>query len=273
MVQAASTVNPFQKAAKLNVDKSKPTYRRFIATVNNYLTNFMITEFNTARAAAYSLVTEGRIPKPKAAAMLTGVYLRVVTYTLMANIITGGFYSLLGFDKDDEEEEELTWDDVVRAAAGGFISMLVSRNFGNIFKIVENYGIEQLNEEYGDMLRQGEEYDPYKHSLVFNKIKEKEITKDPLKTLSVNFAGPYGETVKGVWKINDLIEYENRASGKNKFSEMKKRMSLSGRRKAERMEDMKNDVIFRVGAGSGLIPFAKDIKPIMSGRYKKKGED
>ena len=273
VVQAASTVNPFQKAAKLNVDKSKPTYRRFIATVNNYLTNFMITEFNTARAAAYSLVTEGRIPKPKAAAMLTGVYLRVVTYTLMANIITGGFYSLLGFDKDDEEEEELTWDDVVRAAAGGFISMLVSRNFGNIFKIVENYGIEQLNEEYGDMLRQGEEYDPYKHSLVFNKIKEKEITKDPLKTLSVNFAGPYGETVKGVWKINDLIEYENRASGKNKFSEMKKRMSLSGRRKAERMEEMKNDVIFRVGAGSGLIPFAKDIKPIMSGRYKKKGED
>jgi hypothetical protein len=273
VVQAASTVNPFQKAAKLNVDKSKPTYRRFIATVNNYLTNFMITEFNTARAAAYSLVTEGRIPKPKAAAMLTGVYLRVVTYTLMANIITGGFYSLLGFDKDDEEEEELTWDDVVRAAAGGFISMLISRNFGNMFKIVENYGIEQLNEEYGDMLRQGEEYDPYKHSLVFNKIKEKEITKDPLKTLSVNFAGPYGETVKGVWKINDLIEYENRASGKNKFSEMKKRMSLSGRRKAERMEEMKNDVIFRVGAGSGLIPFAKDIKPIMSGRYKKKGED
>ena len=151
--------------------------------------------------------------------------------------------------------------------------MLVSRNFGNIFKIAENYGIEKLNEEYGDMLRQGEEYDPYKHSLVFNKIKEKEIAKDPLKTLSVNFAGPYGETVKGVWKINDLIEYENRLSGKNKFSEMKKRMSLSGRRKAERMEDMKDDVIFRVGAGSGLIPFAKDIKPIMSGRYKKKGED
>lgn len=276
VIQAASTVNPFQKAAKLNVDRSKPAYRRFFATVNNYLTNFMITEFSTARAAAYSLVSEGRMSKPKAAAVLTGVYLRVISYTLLSNAITGMFYGALGFDDDDDEEKGLTWDKVIQSATGGFISLLVSRNFGNLFKMVENYGIEELNEEYGDMLRSGEQYDPYKHSLVFNKIKEKDIAKDPIKALSVNLAGPYGESVKGAWKINDLIQYDARyvgRKGQEKFSQKKKDFSIGGFRKAKRMEELRDDIIFRVGAGSGLVPFAKDIKPIMSGRYKKKGED
>jgi hypothetical protein len=275
VIQAASTVNPFQKAAKLNVDKSKPTYRKFLTTVNNYLTNFMITEFSTARAAVYSLISEGRMTKKKGAQVLAGVYLRVVTYTLLANSITGIFYAALGFD-DDDEEEALTWDKVVQAATGGFISLLINRNFGNLFKMAENYGVEELNKEYGDLLRSGEDYDPYKHILVFNKIKDRDVAKSPIKTLTVNLAGPYGETVKSAWKINDLIEYDARyvgRKGSEKFTQKGKDFSIGGRKKAARMEDLRNDVIFRVGAGSGLVPFAKDIKPIMSGRYKKKGED
>jgi hypothetical protein len=265
VVQAGSTVNPFQKAAKMNVDPSSPTYKKLFARANNFLTNFMITEFSTARAAVYSLVSEGRMPKKKAASVLIGVYMRVVMYTLLQNAISGMFYGALGYD--DEDEETITWDDVVQAASSGLISLLINRNFGNIFKMAENYGVEKMNEEYGDFLRSGEDYDPYKHSLVFNKIQDKDIArKGPLRIAAVNLAGPYGKTVETAYKIEDIVKAESKEikSMKDARSEVMKRPKI---------EKMKNEVLFNVATGSGLIPFAKDIRPIVSGKYKKKGED
>jgi predicted component of type VI protein secretion system len=265
VVQAGSTVNPFQKAAKMNVDPSSPTYKKLFARANNFLTNFMITEFSTARAAVYSLVSEGRMPKKKAAAVLIGVYMRVVMYTLLQNAISGIFYGALGYDDDDEET--ITWDDVVQAASSGLISLLINRNFGNIFKMAENYGVEKMNEEYGDFLRSGEDYDPYKHSLVFNKIQDKDIArKGPLRIAAVNLAGPYGKTVETAYKIEDIVKAESKEikSMKDARSEVMSRPKI---------EKIKNEVLFNVATGSGLVPFAKDIRPIVSGKYKKKGED
>ena len=265
VVQAGSTVNPFQKAAKMNVDPSSPTYKKLFARANNFLTNFLITEFSTARAAVYSLVSEGRMPKKKAAAVLIGVYMRVVMYTLLQNAISGMFYGILGYDDDDEET--ITWDDVVQAASSGLISLLINRNFGNIFKIAENYGVEKMNEEYGDFLRSGEDYDPYKHSLVFNKIQDKDIArKGPLRIAAVNLAGPYGKTVETAYKIEDIVKAESKEikSMKDARSEVMSRPKI---------EKMKDEVLFNVATGSGLVPFAKDIRPIVSGKYKKKGED
>lgn len=265
VVQAGSTVNPFQKAAKMNVDPSSPTYKKLFARANNFLTNFLITEFSTARAAVYSLVSEGRMPKKKAAAVLIGVSMRVVMYTLLQNAISGMFYGALGYD--DEDEETITWDDVVQAASSGLISLLINRNFGNMFKMIENYGVEKMNEEYGDFLRSGEDYDPYKHSLAFNKIQDKDIArKGPLRIATVNMSGPYGKTVETAWKINDIVQAESKEikSMKDARSEVMKRPKI---------EKMKDEVLFNAAIGTGLVPFAKDIRPIVSGKYKKKGED
>ena len=83
---------------------------------------------------------------------------------------------------------------------GSMLSLGVRRNLGNIPALPVNFLLEHgLNEPYLGDLRNDEEYDPYKHALIFNQI-GKADQKDSyglnLKTLLRVFAGPYGPYLK-----------------------------------------------------------------------------
>jgi hypothetical protein len=263
---AGSTQNPFDKAAKMSVDTDQSAAKVLAKRMNNFLTNFQMFEFSTARAALYSLVTDGRMGKKKAAAVLAGIELRLIMYSLLGSTITAAFYGLAGYEKDDEEEE-LTWDKLIRSMTSAQIALLVGRNFGNLTKMGQNYAIEELNKENGQMLRDGEEYNPYKHSVVFNKISEKDIEKKgPVRMASVNLSGPYQNIVETAWKVDDISK--NEAKTPRSMSQAKKKA-----REAIKLEPVLDEVLINTASQAGYLPLARDFRPILKGQYKKKGED
>jgi hypothetical protein len=263
---AGSTQNPFDKAAKMSVDTDQSAAKVLAKRMNNFLTNFQMFEFSTARAALYSLVTDGRMSKKKAAAVLAGIELRLIMYSLLGSTITAAFYGLAGYEKDDEEEE-LTWDKLIRSMTSAQIALLVGRNFGNLTKMGQNYAIEELNKENGQMLRDGEEYNPYKHSVVFNKISEKDIEKKgPVRMASVNLSGPYQNIVETAWKVDDISK--NEAKTPRSMSQAKKKA-----REAVKLEPVLDEVLINTASQAGYLPLARDFRPILKGQYKKKGED
>ena len=74
--------------------------------------------------------------------------------------------------------------------------MLLGRDFGNVTKTAINYGVEQVNENYLDFLREGD-YDPYKDALQYSVIPaEKKVHKQVFIDFFKNMTGSYGPAIK-----------------------------------------------------------------------------
>lgn len=98
--------------------------------------------------------------KQKAAAVLAGITTRSVIYQVMvANMGAGLVGAVLGlaFDWEDEEEvDEKSYLQMLgRGLANVFVGYTVGRNFGNVVRGMVNFGVEKINEEYLDFLRNG----------------------------------------------------------------------------------------------------------------------
>jgi hypothetical protein len=164
----------------------------------------------------------------------------------MYSLATGLFDSMFGV----EEEEKDTLDLIKRQMLGAPISLITGRSLGNIPKIPINYAIEQFNEEYLEGLRSGEEYDPYKHSLVFSQISENDISKKSPEELAIKmFAGPYSPLMSS---ISRAVTVYNRAESSKKEETRKKYE-----------DEWDNRIKFEALGNLGYIPFYKDIRRIM----------
>ena len=246
VTKMSNTNNPFNSTPKNLPNAADSTLKTIYKSANSYMASFMLNEFATARNAVLSLFEKGDMTKGQAAAALTGIQMRMASYMVMYSLATGLFDSMFGA----EEEEKDTLDLIKRQMLGAPISLITGRSLGNIPRMPINYAIEQFNEEYLEGLRSGEEYNPYKHSLVFSQISEDDLSKKSPEELTIKmFAGPYSPLMSSISRA--ITVYKRAESSKKEETRKKYEDEWDYRVRLEALGNL------------GYIPFYKDIRRIM----------
>ena len=254
-VKTGATDNPFMDLLK---GKSKPNQTAFLRAFNNFngfMTRFLIFEYVTARTGLYAAMGNGTITKKQGIATLAGVTTRMVTYTLLTQMLGSGLIGLL-FGSDEEEEKKSIGKQVGQAISSAFTSLLIGRDFGNAVKSILNQGVEMFNEEYLDFLREGE-YDPYKDSIQYTIVPKKakeDFRGTGIGDILLRLTGSFGPALKTV----DLIT--------KKSTEKVKKTPAARKRQ---VEEVTQRIPLEVFGHLGLIPLYKDIrKVVMKKLYK-----
>jgi hypothetical protein len=234
---------------KVNQKASVKAFNNF----NSFMTKFMVYEFVTARTGIMAAMGNGSLTKKQGVALLGAVATRMTVYSLLIKVFGEGIIGLL-FDDEDDEEEKAPEKAVGQALASTFSSILLGRDFGNVAKTLINYGVEQVNENYFDFLREGD-YDPYKDALQYSVIPaDKKGTQTGVYDFFKNMTGSYGPAIKTA----DLVLKKAFEDDKKEFDAIK------------RQEKEKNIRIpLEVLGNLGLIPLYKEIrKSVMKDIYK-----
>lgn len=237
-----NTITPEQKASR---------FWKWYKTFNGFMSKFLLFEYMTARSAIYQLVKEGRISKKEAVAELAAVTARMTMYSVVISMLGESVIDmaagLLGYrdDEDDEEEKKKTLaQEAGQGLASTFTTMMLGRNFGNVARAPINMGVEYINQNYLDFLRNGE-YDPYTDQLQYT-IAPKEGSKDPFMDIALNTVGPISPFLK-----------TGRFVGKYMYSPEGKTEE-----KKERQGKEKWRVALEVPGSLGFVPFYNNIRKI-----------
>ena len=265
-VFAGASDNAFMGILKGIPRQNQNGFVRYLYTFNNFMTRFLIYEFVTARTGIYAAMGTGAISRKQGVALLAGATTRMVTYSVLVpmlnELMISIFNSLLGRPDKEEEDEKSFAQRLAQGTISAVTSLLLGRDFGNLVKTPIAYGVERINQEYLDFLRNGE-YDPYKDQLMFSQIpvgdeSSREISIDDF---ALNMLGPSAPAVRA---LKFAVE--------KSFAEDKKEPDAIKRQDMERRLRIPIELL----GTFGLLPLYKDIKKILfSELYKdlKKAEE
>ena len=213
---------------------------------NSYMARFSLFEYGTARNAIGALYKSGDISRTQAVGLLSGVIFRMSSYVAVYSVLSSIMDEEL-FDAKDDKEEDIE-DILTRQTVGSVLTLLTRGNLGNIPSIPINFMLESMiNEPYLGDLRNNEEYDPYKHSIVFSQLNKEDLQKKNLFEIGAKIvAGPYGPMLATAVRTGKLTI----ASQLNKTQESRDK----------NLEELTNRMSFEALGNSGLIPFYKDIR-------------
>ena len=235
---------------------SKPNQSNFIKgfnNFNNFMSRFLIYEYTSARTGIMAAMGNGSLSRKQGIALLGAVTTRMTVYSLLSKALGGGLIGLL-FGDDDEEDEKSLDKSIGQALTSTFTSLLFNRDFGNATKSIINYGLERINENYLQALREGD-YDPYKDAIQYSTVPiEKKGKQTGVYDYVESAAGAYGPAIK---TTNLIIKT---------YSEEDKKEADA----IQRQKDVKNIRIpLEVLGNAGFIPLYKDIrKEVMKEIYK-----
>jgi hypothetical protein len=257
-VYSGASNNEFMGILKGKLKPNQGLTAKIWNNFNTFMTNFMNFDYAAARSAVYNLFNEGYMTKQKAAAVLAGITTRSVIYQVMvANMGAGIVGAALGlaFDWEDEEEEneKSYFQKLGRGLANVLVGYTVGRNFGNAVRGMVNFGVEKINEEYLDFLRNGE-YDFYKDNIAYTYLNVGDRGDIDVPKIAINMAGAYTPALNTAVLI-----------GKN-FGALSSRVMGEGPTKKEpdaiRREDMTVNyrIPLEVAGNLGLVPLYKDVK-------------
>jgi hypothetical protein len=257
-VYSGASNNEFMGILKGKLKPNQGLTAKIWNNFNTFMTNFMNFDYAAARSAVYNLFNEGYMTKKKAAAVLAGITTRSVIYQVMvANMGAGIVGAAFGLAFDWEDEEEVNEKSYLQMLGRGLANVLVGytvgRNFGNAVRGMLNFGVEQINEEYLDFLRNGE-YDFYKDNIAYTYLNVGDRGDVDVAKMAVNMAGPYTPALNTAVLI-----------GKN-FGSISNRVMGKGPTKKEpeaiRREQMTVDyrIPLELAGNAGLIPLYKDVK-------------
>ena len=247
-VTISTSSNPYNSVFKNIRRKDSSGLKNAYRVANSYMANFSLFEYGTARNALYSLVNSGDMSSEEALKVLIGVTARMSSYMVMYTLLTQLMDEELFGVEDDDSEEDFEYL-IARQLVGAGVSLVSRGQLGNIPLIPFNMLIEEGNERFGEELRDGEEYNKYKHSLVFNQIGKQDLQeKDLANNLIGLAAGPFGPMWKTLSRSAELLQ----------------RTQTGGdvaRKKA--MDELTTRMAVEVSGNLGLFPFYKDYRRIM----------
>jgi hypothetical protein len=235
---------------------SKPNQSGWVRAFNNFnsfMTRFLIYEYITARTGIYALVNGGTISRKNGAALLGAVTTRMVMYTLLTTLLSEAMVGMF-VDREEEEDDKSFFQKVGQALTSSMTSLILGRDFGNATKSMISYGVEQINKEYLDFLREGE-YDPYKDAIQYQTIPMTKEGRDfDVMDLILNLSGSYSPAAK-------TLEFAVR-----KFTEdPKKRADAMERSESEMQVRLPLEVLGNLG----YVPLYKDVRKIVNAEIYK----
>jgi hypothetical protein len=265
IVRLAASNNSFTTILKNAPRTSDSVMMSAYRSANSFMSRFYLTEYATVRSAVIALRKTGDISKAQAAGILAASATRMSSYLILYSLLSSAFDSVISsmFDLPEEEEEEDLMNKAKRSVAGQAVQMMTRRTLGNIGYIPVALAVENLNKEYGEEfgLRDGE-YDPYKSSLVYAQVTEKDLqTKSPYEIAAKVSLGPYAPVV------SSAARFTVQAGRKMSQDSDKKILNAA-------LESMDERAALEVSGNLGLLPFYKDIRRIMlSSMYAKSNLD
>ncbi len=244
-VRVGASDNPFTGILKGASTPNQSAMKQFFNKFNNFMTRFLIYEYSTARTGVYALMGNGSISRKQGGAILGATMARMITYSFLSTEMIDVFMSLLGFD-DDEEDEDTLLQKVGQATGSALTGLLLGRNFGNLVKAPINIGVEEINKEFLDFLREGE-YDPYKNSLQYTIIPKDERKKGQAIEYIKGFSGAFGPAISTAARTIEV------AARSPKTPDAVER----------RMKELTTRTPLEILGNTGYIPLYKDVRRIM----------
>jgi GNAT superfamily N-acetyltransferase len=220
---------------------------------NNFMTRFLIYEYITARTGIMAAMGNGSISRKQGIALLGAVTTRMTAYTLITQTLSNALVGLFVPDEDEDDEKSLL-QKVGQSLASSFTSLLLGRDFGNATKALINQGVEYVNEEYLDFLREGD-YDPYKDAIQYTIMPpERKGKKASYQDLIMNMMGPFGPSIK----TGELLF-------RKATEEPKKEQAAIDRVAAEKEIRIPLEILGNLG----MIPLYKDVRKIVNAQIYK----
>ena len=246
-IYTGSTTNPFYGILRGKSLPTDTTFKKAYNAFNNFMLTFLMYEYMTVRTGIVSAVGRGSVSKTKGAALVAASATRMIMYTMMISVMGEVMSNLVG--GDDEEKEIKSLDKRLgQSIASTLLTASLGRS-GNAFRSVINFLAEGANEEYLDMLRDGE-YDVYKDGLAFQTIPKEKNRGTGLADILLNSFAAYGPAVKTV----DFMVRKATEPAKNTEQAQQ-------RQKEELMYRLPLEVL----GNAGLIPMYKDVRKVVLG--------
>jgi hypothetical protein len=252
-VLTGATDNAFMGILKGTAKPNQSAMLRGFNIFNNFMTRFLIYEYITARTGIMAAMGNGSISRRQGVALLAAVATRMTAYTLITQALSAGLVGLFVGDEDEDDDKSLL-QKVGQGMISSISSLLLGRDFGNATKSLINYGVERVNENYLDFLRNGD-YDPYKDALQYTVIpSDTKKKKTDAGDLVMNMLGPFGPSAKTV----DLIV-------RKATEEPKKEAAAISRTETEKNVRIPLEVLGNLG----MIPLYKDVRKIVNAELYK----
>ncbi len=247
-VLTGASDNAFMGILKGTPKQNQSAMLRGFNIFNNFMTRFLIYEYITARTGINAAMGNGTLSRKTGVALLAAVATRMTAYTLITQALSSALAGLFVPDEDEDDEKSIE-QKLGQGMLSSATSLLLGRDFGNATKSLINYGVERVNENYLDFLREGE-YDPYKDALQYTVIPaEKKGKKTDAGDLIMNMLGPFGPSAKTL----DLIVRKATEEPKKEAAAIKRVEKEVGVR-----------IPLEVMGNLGLIPLYKDVRKIVN---------
>jgi len=244
VVRMATSKSPFNVILKLQANPNDNAWKKVYKMANGFMANFSINEFLTGQKGVRALYYSGDISRTQAAGIMAGVTLRMTAYLPLYLTFTSMFDEFFGSEDDDEEE---LVEVMRRQFVGTIATLLFRQGVGNIANIPVGFTTELINEYYGEDLRDGKDYDAYKHSVVYNTVGLKDIRSKTITEMFLGvFAGPFGPMVNTLTRTGKVVQ----RIFNSKTEETKQKY----------IDELTNRMVLELLGNSGLIPFYKDIR-------------
>ena len=199
--------NPFNAIIKM-LEGMKRAAKNFYRVINSFMANFNLNEYATARFAVGAMLKDGEISKAQAGKLLAGILARMSSYVILYRTFSKYFDEVFLGAPEEEEEEDVA-QIITRQVIGSLSTLMFRGGLGNIPALPVNYGIEYLNKEYLDFLRDGGEYDAYDDSIVYSLIGLDDFAGKSLPEIALPIlAGPTNRWLKPLQGLNLQVEHK-----------------------------------------------------------------
>jgi hypothetical protein len=247
-VFAGTTTNPFMTRQKGTVTVGAKPLAQLYNTFNSFMNNFIVYEYVTARTGIYALIGNGNISRKQGFALLAASVIRTTSYTLIAKLAGDAIMETIFGYEDDDDDDESIYQKLGQATAGSMTSLILGRDFGNMSRSIINYGVEGVNENYLQFLRNGDY--TLDDAISFSAIPPEKSTGRPdFLDLIINMAGPMQPALKTGREVYMRVrEGEPQKAGPKKAREL----------------DLTYNIPLEVLGNAGLVPLYKDVKTLVN---------
>lgn len=248
VVMAGNVENPFMGSLSRYTKADASTLKKGYDLFNNYMNKFMIGEYLVARKAVYAMMGKGNISKKEGVKLMAAVISRMTLYSTMVPMISSAFYGMFVDDEDDDDDKTFL-QRFGQGLTSSLTSLILGRDYGNVARAFVNYGVERMNENYLDFLRNGD-YDPYKDAIQYTIIPpEQRGKKIELSDILINMSGPYAPSLKTAeFAVKKMTEEDKKKEGAIERQEMEKKVRLP----------------VEIFGNIGYVPFYKDVRAIVN---------